>query len=217
MWTFLALLGSALAVPLSVPLSPLSPIIVYDPITYSGDEADGWSWTIPKVEWEPPMLGDGAALNVSRANARFAANFTGTGMFLNGSATVNTTIIRMWDGKELTAKFEPYTFAGAYKVNLDADGHAFGKSMEHSWGLRLVNGSLAVDQIVVQTQIDAAYTAGREAPELSQQPVLNNTKPNPMFNWEGEWDWAQQFDPGRECSFVTFIVDKLPNSPPQTS
>lgn len=38
-----------------------------------------------------------------------------------------------------------------------------------------------------------------------------------MFNWEGEWDWAQQFDPGRECSFVTFIVDKLPNSPPQTS
>ena len=70
--------------------------------------------------------------------------------------------------------------------------------MEHSWGLRLVNGSLAVDQIVVQTQIDAAYTAGREAPEINQQPVLNNTKQNPMFNWEGEWDWVQQFDPGSE-------------------
>lgn len=196
MLTLLALLGSALAVPLSVPLSPLSPIIQYDPVTTSGDEADGWSWTIPKVEWKPPMLGEGAGLNVSRANAKFKTKFTGTGMFLNGSATANTTIIRMWDDKELTAKFEPYTFAGAYKVNLDADGHGFGQSGEHSWGLRLVNGSLAVDNIVVQTQIEAAYTAGREASEHAQEPVLNNTKKNPQYNWEGEWDWVQQFDPG---------------------
>lgn len=194
----LALLGGALAVPLSVPLSPLSPLITYDPITYSGNEADGWSWTIPKTEWSPPMLGDGARLNVSRGGAKLRANFTGTGMFLNGSATANTTLVRMWDGRELTAQFEPYTFAGAYKVNLDADGHAFGRAAEHAWGLRLVNGSLAVDRITIQTQVDVGYTAGREAPELSQQPVLNSTERNPQFNWEGGWDWVQQFEPGRE-------------------
>lgn len=198
MLILLLLGGWASAAPLTVPLSPLSPLINYDPITYSGNEAEGWSWAIPKIAWDPPMLGDGAKLNVSLVNATLKANFTGTGMSLLGRTTANTSLIRMWDNVELTAEREPYTFDGAYEVNLAADGHAFGKSEDHSWGLRLIRGSLLVEQVSVHTQIDVAYTTAREAPALQQETVLSKKRNNHQFFWSGAWTPVEEFDPGRE-------------------